>query len=192
MDWLQIFGYTAGVVSVLGIIPYLRDIFRGTTKPERASWFIWSVLGSIAFFSQYAKGATDSLWMTGAQTLIVIVVFLLAIRYGMGGFARRDIFALFAAAAGLVLWYFTQEAAIALFIVIFIDAIGSLLTAIKSYTAPHTETLITWLFAGAAGLFGMLAVGELNWILLAYPFYIFAANTIIAFAIMLGKQKRHT
>ena len=190
MDWLQLFGYTAGIVSIVGIIPYLRDIFRGTTKPERASWFIWSVLGGIAFFSQYAKGATDSLWMTGAQTLIVIVVFLLATRYGMGGFARRDIFALCAAAVGLVLWYFTQEAAVALFIVIFIDAIGSLLTAIKSYAAPHTETLITWICAGVAGVFGMLAVGEGNWGLLAYPLFIFAANAIITFAIMLGKRKR--
>lgn len=69
---LQIFGYMSGIISIICILPYLRDIFRHTTKPERASWFIWTVLGSIAFFSQYAKGATDSLWMTAAQTLVSI------------------------------------------------------------------------------------------------------------------------
>ena len=61
----QFLGLLSGVLSGGSYIPYLRDIFRHTTKPERASWLIWAVLGSIAFFSQLAEGATWSLWLTG-------------------------------------------------------------------------------------------------------------------------------
>ena len=186
---LQAFGLFAGVLSLVMYIPYIRDIFRKTTKPERASWLIWSVLGGTAFFSQLAKGATDSLWLTGVQTLGVFLIFILSIRYGVGGLVRRDIVALVAAGAGLILWYLTNEAAIALVFVIIIDAIGGALTVLKSYEDPGSETLITWLLSGTSGIFAALAVGSLNYILLAYPIYIVAINYAVVVAILLGKAR---
>lgn len=190
MRMLQIFGLFSGFLSVVMYIPYLRDIFRHTTKPERASWLIWSMLGGIAFFSQLAKGATDSLWLTGVQTLGVFLIFLLSIRYGMGGLARRDIIALVAAGVGLILWYVTNEAAIALIFVIIIDAIGGWLTALKAYEDPASETLITWLLSGTSGIFAALAVGSLNYVLLAYPIYIAIINYIVVAAIVLGRRRQ--
>ena len=184
-----LFGVTAALISILSFIPYIRDIVRGKTHPERASWFIWTALGSIAFFSQMAKGATDSLWMTGAQTLGVVVIFLLALRFGTGGLTKRDVVALVFAGIGLLLWYFTNEAAIALFLVIIIDGIGSLLTAIKSYEKPESETLISWVLFGISGLFGMVSVGSFDLILLAYPFYIVVANIVIVLVIYRGKRR---
>ena len=105
-------------------VPYIKDIFKNTTKPERASWLIWAILGLVIFFAQLAKGASNSLWFTGAQVLGDLTVFILAIKYGVGGLIKRDIIALFAAGLGLVLWYLTSEAAVALFIAIAIDATG--------------------------------------------------------------------
>ena len=173
------------------IVPYIRDIFLLKTQPQRASWFIWTVLGFISFFSQWAKGATDSLWLTGGQTLAVLIVVLLSIKYGTGGFSKRDIRALIAAGFGLVLWYLTSEAAFALAMVILVDSIGSLLTAIKVYHDPESETLSTWLMSGTSGIFGTLAVGSLSPILLAYPLYIVIANYSIASAMLLGKRKKY-
>lgn len=172
------------------VVPYIRDIFRLKTKPERASWFIWTVLGFIAFFSQWAKGATDSLWLTGGQTLAVLIVVFLSIKYGTGGFSRRDIFALIAAGFGLILWYLTSDAIFALAMVILVDSIGSLLTAIKVYGDPGSETLSTWVMSGTSGIFGALAVGSLNPVLLAYPIYIFVANYLIVGTKLLGERKK--
>ncbi len=183
---LQLFGYAAGVLSVICLAPYLRDMFRGTTKPQRATWLIWTVLGSIAFFSQLAKGATDSLWMTGVQTVVVTLVFFLSIKYGVGGLARRDVIALMVAVLGLVLWYLTKEAAIALFIVIFIDAVALSLTVIKAYKDPSTETTSALFLAAISGVFAILAVGSWNWILLAYPLYIVLGNAVVLSAMTLG------
>lgn len=185
---LQLFGYLSGFVSFLGYPPYIRDIFRGTTRPERASWFIWSVLGSIAFASQFAEGARFSLWMTGVQTLGVLVIFLFSLRRGEGGLTRRDIIALIVAGIGLVLWHFTRQAAYALFLVILADAAGSALTVIKSYEDPGSETLLAWIFASLGGVFAALAVGKWSFILLAYPVYIFLANFAVIVAIFLGKK----
>lgn len=138
---LLIFGYISAVLSIVMIIPYVRDILRHKTKPERGSWLIWSVLMFISFFSQMAKGATDSLWLTAGQTISVLTIFILSLKYGYGGLAKRDTKGLIGAGIGLVLWYLTKEAAIALIIVILVDGIGTYLSVIKSYEDPGSETL---------------------------------------------------
>ncbi len=171
------------------VVPYVRDILLLKTKPERASWFIWTVLGFIAFFSQLAKGATDSLWLTAGQTFAVFIIVILSIKYGVGGFTKRDIRALIGAGIGLILWFITKEAAWALILVIIVDSMGTLLTAIKSYEDPESETLSTWLMSGTSGIFGMLAVGTFEPILLAYPFYIVVANYLIVAMVLLGRKK---
>jgi len=190
MDAIKFFGYLSGTLSVVAVIPYIYDILKGNTKPERASWFIWTALGSIAFFSQLEKGATNSLWMVGASTLAVFVVSMLSLRFGTGGFSKRDKISLAIAAFGIFLWFLTKEAAFALFITIFVDAIGSFLTIIKSYEDPESETLITWIIAFIAGLFSAFSVGKWNFILLVYPLYIFLANFVVFTAIILGKRKK--
>lgn len=187
---LQFFGILSAILTLICIIPYIRDIFNKTTKPERASWFIWTVLGSIAFFSQLAKGATDSLWLTAAQTLEVSIVFFLSLKFGTGGLTKRDIIALLVAALGLALWSITKEAAIALFLVIIVDGAGSVLTMLKSYEDPGSETLSTWILSGTAGFFGALAVGSWDFVLLSYPVYLWIINYIIAGSMILGYQKR--
>lgn len=187
---LHIFGYIAAALSIFMVVPYIRDIFLLKTKPERASWFIWTVLGFIAFFSQRAEGATTSLRLTAGQTIAVLIVFVLSITYGVGGFTRRDIVAIIAAGFGLILWYLTSEAAYALFIVIIIDSIGSFLTMLKSYEDPESETLITWAISGTSGIFWALAVGKIDLVLLAYPAYIVIANYVIIIAMTLGKRHK--
>jgi len=187
---LQIFGFLAALLSIFAVLPYIRDIFKGKTKPERASWLIWTVLGSIAFFSQLAKGATNSLWMVGVSTLCVLIVSILSIKFGTGGFAKRDKISLTFAALGILLWFFTKEAAIALMITIFVDLMGSSLTIIKSYEDPESETISTWILAFISGIFAALSVGEWSFILLVYPLYIFLANLSVVVAILLGKKRK--
>ncbi len=187
---LEFFGITSGILAIVAVVPYIRDILKKTTRPERASWLIWTVLGSIAFFSQLAKGATNSLWMTGLSTLCVLTVFLLSLKHGEGGLIKRDIIALVFAFVGLVLWFFTKDATIALLIVIAVDCSGSILTITKSYKDPESETMSTWILASISGLFGTLSVGVFNWILLIYPLYILFANFAVTLAIVLGKRAK--
>lgn len=183
---LQFLGLAAGLLSLAAVIPYARDILRGSARPERASWFIWLVLAVISFTSQRAEGATNSLWLTALDTVGVAIVFGLSLKYGEGGLTRRDTFALMAAGIGLVLWYSTRHAAFALFITLAIDAVGTSLTVAKTYADPQSETYSMWAMVAVAGILAMLAVGKLDPVLLAYPFYIFLANAAVVVAIAAG------
>jgi hypothetical protein len=187
---VSIFGYLSGAAILASYIPYIRDIFLNKTKPERMSWLIWAVLGSIALFSQLAKGASWSLILTGAETVGELFVFFLAIKYGFGGFLKRDIIALIGAGLGLLLWYLTNEPAVALFIVIAIDLMGSILTVMKSYENPSTETASGWALTLLGGIFGCLAVGNLNFILLAFPLYTCVSSLATLVAMELGERAR--
>lgn len=188
----QLFGYASGLLIFLGTIPYIRDIFVHTTKPQRATWFIYTVLGSISFFSQLAEGATFSLWLTGIDTFSIVLIFLLSIRYGVGGFGKKDTIALIVAGVALGIWYITKEAAFALYLVIGIDAVGTYLTVDKTYKDPESETLSAWVLCAVAGACAMIAVGSLNIVLLSYPLYICIANSIVSLTIIIGRKKNNT
>jgi hypothetical protein len=185
---LQFFGLLSGILPMIGVIPYDRDIFKRKTKPHRGSFLIWSVLGGIAFFTQFAKGATWSLFLPGADTLATLSIFILSIRYGTGGLNKRDVGGLLLAALGLILWYFTKQPLTALLIAICVDAVGTILTIIKTWEDPRSETFSSWLLAALGGLFAALAVGRISFALLVYPVYIFVANGAVNVVMLLRKS----
>lgn len=187
---LTVFGLLSGILSVLCYVPYIRGILKGHVKPERASWLIWSVLTVIGFFSNAALGTTHSLWLPGVQGIGVVIVFLLSIKHGYGGFLRRDVLTLIASGMVLGIWYFTKQPILAVYLTTCIDAMGGYLTVIKSYEKPDTETPITWAISAVAGLFALLSVGRLDAALLAYPLYIFLINGAVVVAIVLGTKTR--
>ena len=190
-DPLRLFGIASAVLSIFAFFPYARDTIKGRTQPQRACWLIWSVLGSIALITQVVEGATESLWFAAIQVGWTVAIFILAIWRGTGRFLRAgDEYILAAAAMGLVLWAFTKDAAYALVITISISLLGGLATTVKAYRAPGTETLTTWVVSWVAAACAVVAVGTLDWILLAYPLYLLLLYTGIVVAIMLGRNRR--
>ena len=187
---LEILGIIGGLFGLVSCAPYIRDILLLKVKPQRATFLIWSVLGAIAFFSQLAKGASNSLWLPGIETFGAIAIFILSIKYGVGGFNKRDYIALFIAAIGLILWYFTKEAAVALYLVILVDGVGLYLTVHKAYVSPESETHFAWILSAFGGVFALVSVGSFNVILLSYPVYLVFGNLAVVTAIQMGLRKK--
>lgn len=190
-DPLRLFGIASALLSIFAFFPYARDTIKGRTQPQRACWLIWSVLGSIALITQIVEGATESLWFAAIQVGWTIAIFIMAIWRGTGRFLKAgDEYILAAAAMGLVLWAFTQDASYALIITISISLLGGLATVVKAYRAPGTETMATWIVSWIAAACAVVAVGTLDWILLAYPLYLLLLYTGIVVAIIMGRARR--
>lgn len=185
---LEIFGYISAILMILSVIPYIRSILKGKTKPHRMTWLIWSILTIIALFSQWAKGGTWSLLLTAGDAIAIIIVFIFSFKYGVYGFRKIDIVSLVGAGASLLLWYFTKEPAFALFLIILVDLIGASLTVVKAWHNPETENWVGWAICAVGGFLGFLAVGELNFILLSYPIYICFINLVMAIIILARKN----
>lgn len=188
---LEFFGYIGGILMIISIIPYFRSILKGDTKPHRMTFFIWTILILIAFFSQLAKGASWSLLLTAGDGIAVLATFILSVKFGVGGLEWRDIISLVGVVVSLILWYLTKEPATALFLIILIDLIGLNLTIIKTWKNPETENWVAWAICALGGFFGVLAVGSYNFILLSYPVYICLANLSLTIIIIYRKNYLH-
>jgi len=187
---LTLLGVLSATLTIMAFLPYIRDTLSGYTQPQSASWMIWSILSAVALASQAYEGATSSLWFAGAQACGTILIALLSMRRGLWRcFSRQDLGILAMAGLGLFLWYATENAAYALAMTITISLLGGAVTVRKAYRDPSSETPATWALNWIASVCAIIAVGDLNWILLAYPIYLCALNAAILAAISLGNTQ---
>lgn len=166
----MLLGIVAGIVGVVGYIPYIWDIIRRKTKPDRASWLIWLIEYIALFVAQVRVGADNSLWLIGLQLIGVAAIALLSIRFGIGTLDRKSALLLAGVCATLVLWHFSDSATLAILLLLFVESIGVFLTARKVYRHPGSETISFWILISVAGALGVCAVGLHGAaILYAYP-----------------------
>jgi hypothetical protein len=173
-------GVLAGIIGVFDTIPYLRDVFRGSTRPHRGTWLIWSALAIVVGFSQWADGASWSLIMMLTQAVLTTAVFVVAIFRGQGGLAAIDLMLVAVAAAGIVGWLLSGEPIVATACVVAADLIAAAMMAPKTYRDPLSETLATFVLASIGGALAAGAVGALDAALLIYPIYYCLSNGTLA------------
>ena len=183
-----VLGVLAGVVGIADTIPYVRDTIRGSTRPHRGTWLIWSVLAIVVCLSQRADGATWSLIMAAAQAVLTGAIFLLSIRRGEGGLSLADVLMLTLAAGGVIGWIVADEPVIATACVVAADLLGAAMMVPKTYRDPDSETLATFALASLSGALAAGAVGTLDPSLLLYPAYYCLANG--ALAVLIHHRRR--
>jgi hypothetical protein len=183
MTLAPVFGVLAGVVGVVDTVPYVRDIVRGSTRPHRGTWLIWGLLAIVVCVSQRADGASWSLVMAGTQAVLTSLVFALAIRREEGGLSAADGSLIAIAAGGMVAWVLVDEPMIATACVIAADLIAAAMMVPKVYRDPGSETLVTFVLAGAGGALAAGAVGAADLSLLCYPIYYCLVNWALALLI---------
>lgn len=182
------FGVAAGAIACVDAVPYIRDVLRGTTRPHRGTWCIWSLLAVMALLSQLASGAEWSLLMLGIQAASVMVVFILSITRGVGGLGRWDVALIALAAFGLVGWLMSSQPIVATACVVVADVAGVLLMLPKTWRDPRSETASSFSLAAASGALGAAAVGSLDPFLLIYPAYFAIINGATAGIILVRRR----
>lgn len=176
---LAFLGLLSGLVFLIADIPYIRDIFRGKTKPHRVSWFLYFVINAVNVANQAASGATNSLWLPIVSTVITFGIFILSIKRGMGGYTKLDLLCFVGALAGLFLWFVFKTPLASTIVNVIAITLAVVPTIKKSFTHPETETAITYLIASTSGLLAALSVGSLNFRLLLLPAHDFVIQIVI-------------
>ena len=187
-----VLGVLAVLVGIADTIPYIRDTLRGTTRPHRGTWLIWSTLAIVVCFSQRADGASWSLLMAVAQAVLTSLIFVLAIRRGEGGLSAGDRLMLAIACGGVIGWIIADEPIVATAFVVAADLVGAALMIPKTARDPDSETLATFAFASVSGLLAAGAVGTLDLSLLLYPLYFGLVNGAIAIFIHHRRRVLHS
>lgn len=182
-------GAIAGIINIIGLVPYIRDIFRHKTKPERGMWWIYTGLFALLFAAQLKAGAHWLLLVTGTYVLSGAVVAVLSLRYGYGRFHTRDSVSLLVAAGGLVLWLLSDKPLVAILMVVIVDIAGFWLTLVKTWYAPHSETLIYWELAFVSALLSIFSVETWTFEVIVYPLYAILGTAFIVWLIKYRRTK---
>ncbi len=182
-------GLLAGIIGILAFIPYILGIVKRTTKPDKATWIVWAVLGGILAASYYATGATDSAWVPIGYAFGIAVVAIFALKYGEEGWTPLDKWCLAGAGGGLALWWITSEPVLALYIATAVDAIGAVPTIKKTYEKPETESGVAWFLFLAAAALNLFAIKEWSFSSASYPVYLFLLSVVMV-ALLLRKPKK--
>lgn len=188
LDVFAVAGLLGGLLAVVDPVPYVRDIVRGTTRPHRGTWLIWSVLGCTALASQVASGGGWSLVVLTVQAASTTLVLLLSLRRGVGGVSPGEWALLALAGAGVVGWAVSSQPLVATACVLVADAVGVLLMLPKTWRDPSSETASTFALAAGSGVLGTVAVGQVAVDLLLYPAY-FAVVNAVTTAVILGRRR---
>jgi hypothetical protein len=179
----------AAAMTVACVVPYLRDIRLGTTRPQRASWFVFAALAAVAAVSQAVDGSGAGTWLAAGSALGFGAVFVASIANGVGGFAAADRAALAIAAAGTTLSVVMAQPVLAVLGVVVAELGAVALTVRKSLADPGSETRSTWMTDGVAGMISVVAVEHATAAELLYPVHHTVANGVVVTAIAIGRRR---
>ena len=188
IDYKIIFGFAAAIIGFIGLVPYIRDVFRGKTKPHAFSWFVWGLLESIAFLAQLSKGGGFGALFTALTAAVTFFIAWLAILQKDQQITLFDFIAFVGAIIGILLWVITKNPLLAVIAVAVADALGFLPTFRKAYVKPHEETLIEFALSALKWIVAIPALGALNITTWLYPASLFVTNSTFVVMVLIRKS----
>ncbi len=141
-------GLLAQFILAVSILPYTISIFRGTVKPNRISWFIWSIIG-FAFWLITPVTADE---VTKMLTVIFMVnptiIFILTLFKGENLRPDRlEIFSLLVGLSAILVWYLfrNNSGLFPISMAIAADFFALLPTLRFVFIAPDEEAPLAWI-----------------------------------------------
>ena len=176
-------GLVASVLAILSHVFYIKAIINKETKPSRVTWIVWAFLGIIIAVTYYKSGATTTLWVPIVEAFSYIVIALMSLKYGVGGWTRIDKFAILGVIISTIIWKVTGSPMLGLIAALGVDFMAVIPTIYKTYLDPSTEDKIAWLLTAGGSSLNLIAINDLHYSVIVYPLYMFTMNSLITLLI---------
>ncbi len=180
------------IFSVIGGGNYLISTIRGKTKPNRVTWFLWALTPLIAFVAEIKQGVGLPALMTFTVGFVPLLIFTASFfnKNSAWKIGKLDIGCGALSLLGLVFWYISQDANIAIFFSIVADGLAAIPTIVKSFYFPETENASAFLSGGANGAITLLTINTWNFAHYGFPLYILLICIILFVLIKFQLGKR--
>lgn len=172
----------AAALPLLSGAAYIRSILKGKTQPERMTRLLLLVITALSTGALLAAGDTSGIWLAGASFVQALIVWLLALKRGIGGANTTDIICLALCFAGIGWWLVSGQSYIGLLASIVADFVAVVPALLKTIRLPHTELMLFYVLDAVAALM-VLTVGPYSWRAALFPLYILVINMVFALAI---------
>lgn len=159
MNFPALLGQISGIFLIGGYIPYIIELLRGETRPNRASWLIWSLSTLLLLWSSFTVGTHEAIWVPLADALGCGIIFLLSIWRGVGGWAKTDLISLAICLISIILYFMSENVLIVLILNLLIYTSGYIPTIKKSISKPEEESFWAWSLFMIGVLLNLITIG---------------------------------
>ena len=185
--------FVGALIQIIALIPYGIEVVRGTTKPNKISWLLWSVapiIGAIAAFSKGVGWAVLPVFMSGFAPLVIFILSIFN-KKAYWELKTFDYYCGGASVVALILWAITKEANLAIIFAIISDGLAAFPTLIKSWSDPESETPITYLLSLLAVITTYTAITTKDFASLAFPIYLTFINFSLWLTPTISKHRKN-
>lgn len=180
-------GALAQFVLAISILPYIISIFRGTVKPNRISWFIWSIIG-FAFWLITPPTADE---VTKMLTVIFMInptiIFILTLFKGENIKPDNlEKFSLIIGLSAILVWYVLKDDSgiVPISIAILADFCALIPTLRFVFSAPDEETPLAWIFFFLGSLIAIFAIENHSLESMLLPIYMTLGSFFVVFPLV--------
>ena len=189
MVFKEILSAIAIVITLVAFFPYIRLIAQGKVQPHVFSWVVWGTTTFVVFLAQLDGRAGVGAWPIGISGLITIfVAFLAYIKRSDLTITKVDWAFFVSAMSSLPIWYFMSDPLWAVIILTLVDILGFGPTIRKSYTAPHSESLLFFSLFTTRNLIVVMALEHYSVTTVLFPAAI-AIACILLMAMIVFRRK---
>ncbi len=170
-------GLIAGLINFCGSFWYIRSMFwpragMVRSRPQRVTWWLWTVIGIIVALHYYESGARQTIWVAIAAIVGPALVSLLSIPFGQGGTTKVDKWCAALCIVCLVLRAFSVSAHGILIFALVADAIASWPTLDEYRRIPDRGARAAWVNGGIGAVLNLFALERLDGWLLLQPLFL--------------------
>jgi hypothetical protein len=189
MDWHVMLALAAAIISFSSLIPYVRDILRGTTRPNTITWGLWFFIQLIAIAAQVHEGASWSIVfvIVDGITIFVVLSFSLA-GYGYRAWNIFDVWCGILGIIAIVAWQTTGSAVLALIFSVLADGLAALPTLRKAYHDAWSEHPWGWALTTVAATLGLASTTRYDPANVLFPGYLVAINGLTFLLSYIGRK----
>jgi len=188
----QNFVLLGAIIGSVGGLSYLIDTLKGKIKPNKITFFLWSLAPLIAFAAEIQQGV-------GIQSLMTFMVGFFPLTIFIASFINKksfwklgwfDFLCGALSLIGLLLWYMTKEGNNAIIFSLFADGLASLPTMAKSFYHPETESDFPYLLSAIDATLVLLTIKQWNLANFGFPIETVLINLIIFILLKLELGKK--
>jgi hypothetical protein len=184
--WLVVL---SAILGLTGSFAYIRDMFRGKTKPNLVTWGLWGFTPLIATGAALAANAnlwsTVRIFMSGFGPLLVFFFAFLA-RQSYWKLSKLDYACGALSVLALFVWLGANSPLTAILLAAVADLLATFPTIIKAWKYPETETLYTYFIGLFTASIVIPAIPVWNIENSAFQIYLLLANISLFILVLRG------
>jgi hypothetical protein len=175
------FVIVGALFNLAGSSAYAISTIKGRTRPNRVSWFVWSLAAFVAFSAQVSQGVGLRALMTFMVGFGPLLIFLASFvnKKSYWKLTRFDLLCGALSLLALVLWQITGVGNIAIALSIAADVLATAPTVRKSFEHPDSEHPLPFLTGFVSSAIVLLTLESWSFADAAFALYILLCSALL-------------